>query len=217
MRVLIIEDEIDLARAIARALREDGLAVDLVHDGPGGLHQATHCEYDLILLDLMLPGLDGWSLLEQLRRTRNTPVLILTARDGVDDRIRGLDGGADDYLVKPFELDELRARIRALIRRAAGRASRLLAAGEVELDCSARTVRRAGEPVTLTAREFAVVEYMMMHQGELVTRTMLYEHIYDDEQETLSNVLDVHVANLRRKLGRGFIRTRRGEGYVVDG
>ncbi|MBI4880021.1 MAG: response regulator transcription factor [Planctomycetes bacterium] len=217
MRVLIVEDEPDLARVLGKTLEEDGFAVDLAHDGESGQHLAESVDYDVILLDLMLPRRDGWTVLGGLRKRKQTPVLIITARDAVGDRIRGLDSGADDYLVKPFELGELRARIRALIRRSAGRASAILSSGEVELDTRSRTVRRKGETVPLTPKQYAVAEYLLMHRGELVTRAMLYEHVYDEDEDTLSNVVDVYVAQLRRKLGQDFIRTRRGEGYIVDG
>ncbi len=217
MRILIIEDEADLARAVRKALEDDCFSVDVAHDGESGQYQAESCDYDAILLDLMLPRRDGWTVLKQLRRTKNTPVLILTARDGVDERVRGLDGGADDYLIKPFELDELRARIRSLIRRSAGKASRILRAGDVEFDTASRTVRRSGNDVTLSPKEYAVAEYLMMHRGELVTRTRLYDHVYDESEDTLSNVMDVYISNLRRKLGKDFIKTRRGEGYLING
>ncbi|MBI1853059.1 MAG: response regulator transcription factor [Planctomycetes bacterium] len=215
MRILIIEDETDLARAVRKALEEDGFAVDVAHDGESGLYQAQTCDYDAILLDLMLPRRNGWTVLDQLRKTKDTPVLILTARDGVDDRVRGLDDGADDYLVKPFNLDELRARIRSLIRRSAGKASSILRAGDVEFDTASRTVRKAGKAVTLSPKEYSVAEFLMMHRGELVTRTKLFEHVYDESEDTLSNVMDVYISNLRRKLGKDFITTRRGEGYLI--
>ncbi len=216
MRLLLAEDELDLARALGRALEENGYAVDVVHDGLEAAHLGTSVEYDAILLDLMLPERDGFEVLAEVRAARATPVLILTARDGVDDRVRGLDGGADDYLVKPFELKELLARVRALIRRAAGRAVPRIEVGDVALDPAARTVTKGGVPVRLSPKEFAVAEFLLTHRGRLVTRTMLVEHVYDDAEETASNVLDVYVASLRRKLGREFVRTRRGEGYIVD-
>lgn len=216
MRLLLAEDELDLARALGRALEENGYAVDVVHDGLEAAHLGTSVEYDAILLDLMLPERDGFEVLAEVRAARATPVLILTARDGVDDRVRGLDGGADDYLVKPFELKELLARVRALIRRAAGRAVPRIEVGDVALDPAARTVTKGGVPVRLSPKEFAVAEFLLTHRGRLVTRTMLVEHVYDDAEETASNVLDVYVASLRRKLGREFVRTRRGEGYIID-
>ena len=216
MRVLVIEDEPELLRALAQALREDGYAVDEAADGEEGLFKATSWEYDAVVLDLMLPRLDGWGVLAGLRRGRKTPVLILTARDAVPDRVRGLDAGADDYLVKPFELAELLARLRALIRRAAGQADPVLALGDVAVDTRARTVTRGGRPVALTAREYALVELLALHRGRLVTRAQIYEHLFDEDEDTLSNLVEVHVSNVRKKLGKDFITTRRGQGYVID-
>jgi two-component system OmpR family response regulator len=216
MRVLVVEDEPELLRVLAKALREEGYAVDEAADGDEGLFKATSWDYDAIVLDLMLPGRDGWQVLDGLRRQRATPVLILTARDGVRDRVRGLDAGADDYLIKPFDLAELFARLRALIRRAAGRAGSVLAAGDVVLDTRARAVARGGVPVALTAREYALVELLMLHRGELVTRSQIYEHLFDENEDSLSNLVEVHVFNVRKKLGKDFISTRRGQGYVVD-
>jgi two-component system OmpR family response regulator len=215
MRVLVIEDEPELLGVLARALREEGYAVDEAGDGEEGLFKATSWDYDAVVLDLMLPRLSGWQLLERLRQGKKTPVLILTARDGVHDRVRGLDTGADDYLVKPFELDELFARLRALIRRAAGQPNPQIALGEVVVDPRSRAVTRRGEPVGLTAREYAIVELLALHRGELVTRTQLYEHLFDENDDTLSNLLEVHIANVRRKLGKDFIVTRRGQGYMI--
>lgn len=217
MRVLIIEDEPDLQQAVAMALREEGYAVDTADDGENGLFKATAWEYDAVILDVMLPRMDGWTLLEKLRRTKSVPVLMLTARDGLADRVRGLDAGADDYLVKPFELAELLARLRALIRRSAGQPQPALELGDVRIDTSARTVTRAGETVPLTAMEYALVEFLALRRGKLVTRTMIYEHLFDEEEDTLSNLIDVHVSNIRKKLGREFITTRRGQGYLIDG
>ena len=216
MRVLVIEDEPELLRALAQALREDSYAVDEAADGEEGLFKATSWEYDAVVLDLMLPRLDGWGVLAGLRRDRKTPVLILTARDAVADRVRGLDAGADDYLVKPFELSELLARLRALIRRAAGQADPVLAVGDVAVDTRARTVTRGGRPIALTAREYALVELLALHRGRLVTRAQIYEHLFDEDEDTLSNLVEVHVSNVRKKLGKDFITTRRGQGYVVD-
>ena len=197
-------------------LREDGYAVDEASDGEEGLFKATTWDYDSIILDLMLPGLDGWTLLSSLRQQRKTPVLILTARDAVADRVRGLDTGADDYLVKPFVLAELLARVRALIRRAAGQASPILTLGEVVVDTQARGVTRQGLPVLLTAREYALLELLVLHRGQVVTRTQIYEHLFDEAEDSLSNLVEVHMSNLRKKLGKDFITTRRGLGYVID-
>lgn len=216
MRVLVIEDEPDLLRVLAQSLREAGYAVDAAADGESGLYSAGTGEYDAIILDLMLPKIDGFSLLRELRKTKQTPVLILTARDAVADRVKGLDTGADDYLTKPFELSELLARVRALIRRAAGDASSVIEIGDVTVDTLARVVRRSGELVPLTAREYALIEFLSVHRGELVTRTMIYDHLFDESDDTLSNLVDVHVVNIRKKLGKDFITTRRGQGYLID-
>jgi two-component system OmpR family response regulator len=215
MRVLVVEDEPDLLFAVAQAIREAGYAVDTAEDGDDGLFKALGGQYDVIVLDLMLPKKDGWTVLRELRKSQSTPVLVLTARDAVPDRIKGLDSGADDYLTKPFELGELLARIRALIRRAAGKASATIEVGEVVVDTSAKAVTRRGQSVPLTAREYVLVEFLAMHRGELVTRSMIYDHLYDEDDDSLSNLIDVHVSNVRKKLGKAFITTRRGQGYVL--
>jgi DNA-binding response OmpR family regulator len=217
MRVLVVEDEPELLRAVSQALREQGYAVDVAEDGEEGLFRATSWEYDVIVLDLMLPKVDGWQLLQTVRKSKKTPVLILTARDAIDDRVRGLDSGADDYLVKPFELAELFARLRALIRRAAGQASGSVQLGDVTLDLRGRTVMHGDTPVMLTAREYALVELLALHRGEVVTRTQIYDHLFDENDDSLSNLIEVHVSNIRRKLGKDFIVTRRGLGYAIDG
>ncbi|WP_422929569.1 response regulator transcription factor [Singulisphaera sp. PoT] len=217
MKVLIVEDEVDLGRGLWLALEEDGYSVDLVRDGETALHQARNGSYDAMVLDLMLPRLDGWSVLRNLREDEaKTPVLMLTARDSVADRVRGLDEGADDYLTKPFEIEELLARLRALIRRAAGQPTPRLRLGDVVVDTVAGIVRKNGQAVDLTAKEYALVEFLARNRGKLMSRSTIYEHIYADDDETLSNVLDVYVSNLRRKLGKEFITTRRGQGYIVD-
>ena len=216
MRILIIEDEADLLASLAKALREEGYAVDTADDGEEGLYKAQRWDYDALVLDVMLPRLDGWTLLERLRQTKKTPVLMLTARDTARDRVHGLDTGADDYMVKPFDLNELFARLRALIRRAAGQTRNTLDIGGLVIDTAARRVTRAGQVIALTAREYALVEFLALHRGEVVTRTTLYEHLFDEDDNTLSNLLDVHVSNLRKKLGAGFITTRRGHGYSIE-
>lgn len=215
MRILIVEDEPDLARALKKALEEDGFAVDTAGDGESGLFNAESWEYDAIVLDLMLPGLDGWTVLKRLRAKKKTPVLLLTARDAMVDKVRGLNSGADDYLTKPFALDELLARLRALIRRSADKPSPTLRLGSIEINTASKTVKSGGKPVGLTPKEYALVELLALHRGELVTRTMIYDHIYDESDATLSNVVDVYVSNVRRKLGKEFVKTRRGQGYIV--
>lgn len=215
MRILLIEDEPDLRRSLAQALREESYAVDVAADGIEGLDKALTWDYDAVLLDAMLPGLDGWGVLERLRRRKATPVIMLTARDGARDRVRGLDAGADDYVVKPFDLGELFARLRAVIRRFGTQADSRWRLGRVEMDVAARLVWLDGAEVSLTAREYALVEYLAIHRGRLVTRSSLYEHLFDENESTLSNLLDVHVSNVRKKLGRDFIATRRGHGYRI--
>jgi two-component system OmpR family response regulator len=217
MRILIVEDEPDLLHGLAQALQEEGYAVDTAAEGETGLFNAQNYDYDAVVLDVMLPKMDGWEILRKLRQTKKTPVLMLTARDQSKDRVRGLDTGADDYVVKPFDLPELFARLRALIRRSAGRTSNVLTVGEVMIDTGARQVLRGGQEVALTAREYALVEYLALHRGEVVTRTALYEHLFDENESTLSNLLDVHVSNIRKKLGADFITTRRGHGYCMGG
>jgi two-component system, OmpR family, response regulator len=216
MRLLVVEDEPRLLRNLAKALREEGYAVDTAEDGDEGLYKAETYDYDAIVLDVMLPQRDGWEILAKVRTQKQTPVLMLTARDGPTDRVRGLDTGADDYLVKPFDLSELLARIRALIRRSAGQAKPSLELGDVVIDTRARSVVRAGQAVTLTAREYAILEYLALHRGEVVVRTTLYEHLFDENDDTLSNLVDVHVFSIRKKLGRELIATRRGQGYCIE-
>ena len=216
MRVLIVEDELDLATALERALRDEGYACDVALDGADGLQRASEVDYDLLVLDLMLPGLDGRRLLVRLRQARDTPVLVLTARDELAQKVALLDAGADDYLTKPFALEELLARVRALIRRGAHEAAPTVEVEGLTIDLVAREVSRGGERLALTPKEFALVEFLILHRGELVTRTQLYEHLWDERGDTLSNVVDVYVSNVRRKLGRDFLRTRRGEGYILD-
>ncbi len=221
MRLLVVEDEPDLLDSLARALREEDYAVDTAADGTEGLFKATESRYDAIVLDVMLPGLDGWKVLEKIRSSKNpaiksTPVLMLTARDRTTDRVRGLDTGADDYLVKPFDLPELFARVRAIIRRSAGLADPVIHLGPISLDTRAREVRKGKETIPLTAREYSLLEYLATRQGEVVTRTTLYEHLFDENESTFSNLLDVHVSNLRKKLGHELITTRRGHGYCIE-
>lgn len=216
MRLLIIEDDELLLRSLAMGLREENYAVDTASDGEAGLFKASEFDYDCIILDGMLPVFDGWEILRRLRPIKRTPVLMLTARDAVPDRIRGLDAGADDYLTKPFDGDELLARIRALIRRSSGLASSLIEIHNVVIDTAARTVTHQGSEISLTAREYSLVEYLALHRGHVISRSELYEHLFDEDDDTLSNLLDVHVSNIRKKLGSEFITTRRGHGYAIE-
>jgi len=221
MRILLVEDEPDAARMIAKGLREQAYAVDVVGDGEAALFQAAMADYDAIVLDVLLPLKDGLEVCRELRREgRAVPTLMLTARDSVEARIAGLDSGADDYLVKPFALGELLARLRALIRRGA-RPLRpeTLRVGEVELDTRAHRVCKHGREVALTAREYALLEYLVRRAGEVVGRAEIAEHVWDETYDAFSNVIEVYVRRLRRKLddagAESLIRTRRGEGYEL--
>lgn len=216
MRLLLIEDEPELLHTLANALRDEGFAVDTADHGDEGLEKALEASYDAILLDVMLPGLDGWDILRQLREKKTTPVLMLTARDRTSDRVRGLNSGADDYVVKPFDLAELIARLRALIRRSTHHAQSHLTFGDVRIDLTARRVTRGGDEVPLTARQYALLEFLALHRGEVITRTQLYEHLFDESESSLSNLLDVYVSTLRKKLGHHLITTRRGHGYSIE-
>jgi len=215
MRILVVEDEIDLQESLAQALREDGYAVDTADNGEDGLFKAKAWEYDAIILDWMMPKMNGVELLRRLRREKKTPVLLLTAKDAVSDRVTGLDEGADDYLIKPFSLVELLARVRSVIRRSTGNASNRITIGTVEIDLASKTVKESGTVIELTAREYAMLELLAVHAGKLVSRTMIYNHIFDENDDTLSNLVDVHISHLRKKLGKDFIETRRGQGYIL--
>jgi two-component system OmpR family response regulator len=216
MKVLVVEDEPRLQRSLAKALRETGYAVDVASDGEEALYKAESSDYNVIVLDVMMPKMDGWEVLDRLRRRKRTPVLMLTAKDTSTDRVRGLDLGADDYVVKPFDLPELLARLRSLIRRSAGHASVSIEIEDIVIDTRARTVTKAGEPVTLTAREFGILEYLALHRGKVVSRTEIYEHLVDENDDTMSNLLDVHVFAIRKKLRPDLITTRRGQGYCIE-
>ena len=217
MRVLLVEDNTGLAEGVSHALARAGFTVDTLADGAlADTALATGPSPDLLILDLGLPGMDGIALLRRLRTRGDTvPVLVLTARDTVDDRVRGLDGGADDYLVKPFDLAELCARARALVRRSQGRAEPLLRVGTLELDPSGRCVSLDGAPLDLAPREYAVLVALMESAGRVVPKRRLEERVYSWDQEVGSNAVEVHVHHLRRKLGDGWIRTVRGVGYVL--
>jgi DNA-binding response OmpR family regulator len=220
MRLLLVEDSVRLQRSLGTALRKSGHAVDVAGDGEEGLWQAESHDYDVIILDIMLPKRDGLSLLAELRRQgRTVHVLLLTARDTVPDRVQGLQAGADDYLVKPFALEELLARVQALGRRAYGTKQPQLRIGELEIDTVARCARRAGQIVDLTAREYLLLEYLARRRGEVVSRAEIEAHIYDEQVDPMSNVVDSAVCSLRKKLGAAgepaLIHTRRGLGYVL--
>jgi two-component system, OmpR family, response regulator len=221
VRVLLVEDDDKFAQAVRRGLRNEGYAVDTVADGEAALAQTNVWDYDAVILDVMLPGRDGFDVCHTLRkRDYWAPVLMLTARAEVDDRIRGLDAGADDYLLKPFSFGELLARLRALMRRAPADRPACLEVGDLVVDPATHEVRRAGESVVLTAREFAVLEYLARHPHEIVTRTRLLEHVWDENYPGSTNIVDVYVGYLRKKLERPFrrrlIRTVRGVGFVLD-
>jgi len=216
MRVLLVEDDRMIGQAVQTALRQDGYAIDWVRDAEAADTALATAEFDLVLLDLGLPGRDGVSLLRAMRsRADKTPVLIVTARDEVQDRIGGLDAGADDYLVKPFDLEELAARMRALLRRSAGRAASVFQHGGVRIDPSTREVARDGEPVSLSSREYAVLEALMMRPGAILSRAQLEDRLYGWGESVESNAVEVYIHGLRRKLGHDFIQNVRGVGYFV--
>jgi DNA-binding response OmpR family regulator len=220
MRVLVVEDYDVLRDSITQGLQEAGYAVDASADGEDGLWHAESNDYDVIVLDLMLPKLDGMTMLKRLRaRGNRTHVLLLTARDAPADRVRGLDSGADDYLVKPFVFAELLSRVRALVRRRYDAKSPVLRVGDMEIDTTKRAVRRAGQTVELSGREYALLELLAVRAGQVVTRADIWEHLYDANAETGSNVVDVFIGHLRRKVERPglppLIHTRRGHGYVL--
>ncbi|MFN7982960.1 MAG: response regulator transcription factor [Vicinamibacterales bacterium] len=223
MRLLLVEDEPTAARVLAKGLREHAYAVDVAADGGAALEALAAADYDLIILDLMLPGIDGVSVCRSVRASKNAvPILVVTARDAVDARVEGLDAGADDYLVKPFDFRELLARIRALIRR--GRQPLLgehLEVGALVVDTRARLASIGGRNLSLTAKEYALLEFLVRRLGSVVSRAEIAEHVWDEHYDPLSNVIDVYVQRLRRKLDPAdtgsYIRTRRGEGYVMVG
>ena len=221
MRILVIEDDQRLAFAVRRGLTEGGFAVDVTHAGDDGLAAALSTPYDVVVLDIMLPRLDGLQLTRELRARRvATPILMLTARDTVDDRVKGLGTGADDYLVKPFAMRELVARIRALARRQLPDRNEVLQAGPISMDTTAHAVRVCDQPVELTAKEFAVLQFFLLHQRQLLTRTQIIEHVWDYDFDGGHNLIEVYVGRLRRKIlevggGDPFV-TLRGAGYRFD-
>ena len=218
MRVLVVEDEVKMAGLLRRGLSEDGLAVDVAGSGEDAVVRARATDYDAIVLDVMLPGMSGFETCRRLRDLGTwTPVLMLTARDAIEDRIAGLDGGADDYLTKPFSLGELQARLRALCRRQLGERPTLLRVGDLELDPASRRVSRGDSEIDLSAKEFALLEAFMRHPGRVLTRFQLLENVWDYSYESRSNIVDVYVRYLRQKVDRPFgvdsIETVRGSGY----
>ncbi|MEY5008397.1 MAG: response regulator transcription factor [Sphingomonadaceae bacterium] len=217
MRILIVEDEPNLGRQLKSTLEQTGYAVDLAADGEEGHFLGATENYDAVILDLGLPEIDGLTVLDRWRKEgRTTPVLVLTARDSWSDKVAGLDAGADDYLAKPFQTQELIARLRALIRRASGNASSELTAGDVRLDTRSGRVTLAGEPVKMTAQEYKLLSYLMHHKGKVVSRTELIEHIYDQDFDRDSNTIEVFVTRIRKKLGQDVITTIRGLGYSLE-
>jgi two-component system OmpR family response regulator len=217
MRLLIVEDEPNLGQQLKNALEGAGYAVDLATDGEEGLYLGSNEQYDAIILDLGLPEIDGLTVLDRWRKEgKTTPVLVLTARDSWSDKVAGLDAGADDYVAKPFQTEELIARLRALIRRASGNASAELIAGDIRLDTRSGKVTKDGEPVKLTAQEYKLLSYLLHHKGKVVSRTELIEHIYDQDFDRDSNTIEVFVTRIRKKLGADVITTIRGLGYSLD-
>ncbi|MDP8266812.1 MAG: response regulator transcription factor [Candidatus Aceula meridiana] len=222
MRVLLIEDEKKVASFIRRGLKEKGFAVDVVHDGEKGLFSAEINPYDLIILDIMLPGKDGIFICRQLRKKNIvTPILMLTARDDVEDKVSGLDSGADDYLTKPFEFAEFLARVRALTRRKGSPKITTLRVANLKLDQVTHKVTRAGKEIDLTATEYSLLEYLMLNANQVVTRTMISEHVWSEDFDSFSNVINVYVNYVRKKVDAGFseplIHSIRGTGYILKG
>lgn len=220
MRILLVEDEKKIVNFIERGLKEERYAVDVAYDGEKALYLADINQYDLIILDIMLPYRDGISVCKELHSKKiDAPILMLTARDSVDDKVRGLDSGADDYLTKPFAFEELLARVRALLRRKRAEKSTFLKAADLELDQVTHNVKRAGKEIVLTSKEYALLEYFMLHANQVVTRTMISEHVWNEDFDSFTNIIDVYVNYLRNKIDEGFkkqlIYTIRGAGYIL--
>lgn len=221
MKILIVEDERKTGEYLRQGLREAGFVTDLARDGVDGAHLATQNDYDLVVLDVMLPGIDGWEVLRRIRgQGRSMPVLFLTARDQVDDRVKGLELGADDYLVKPFAFSELLARVRTLLRRGSGRESQRLRVADLELDLLRRRASRAGRRIDLTAKEFALLAALARRQGEIISKTVIAEQVWDINFESNANVVEVAIKRLRAKIDNPFkhklLHTIRGMGYVLE-
>jgi two-component system copper resistance phosphate regulon response regulator CusR len=221
VRILLVEDESRVAGFIAKGLREQAYAVDIASDGEQALYQAAVNQYDIVILDVMLPVKDGHTVCRELRGSGfRAPILMLTARGAVDDRVEGLDSGADDYLAKPFDFKELLARLRALLRRSAGLRPQVARVADLTLNTASHAVTRAGKPICLTAKEYALIEFLVLNQGRVVGREQIGQHVWDENFDPLSNVIDVYIKRLRSKLDTGFsrrlIHTRRGEGYILS-
>lgn len=220
MRILVVEDERDLNRIICKKLKVEGYSVDSCYDGEEALTYIDGANYDIIIMDIMMPKKNGYEVLAQIRKEKiATPVLFLTAKDGIEDRVKGLDLGADDYIVKPFHFDELMARVRAMIRRNHGSTTNILKIDDLELDCGTRVVKRAGKEIDLSAKEFSILEYMMQNQGIVLSREKIEEHIWNYDYQGASNMVDVYIRYLRVKIDKDFntklIHTVRGVGYVL--
>jgi two-component system OmpR family response regulator len=216
MRILIVEDNNQLRKSLVDYMRDEGFATDSAADGDEGLYKAMNWDYDLLLLDVMLPGIYGWDVLKNLREAgKMMPAIMLTARDQVEDRVKGLNVGADDYLVKPFDMEELVARVRAALRRTGGSPNPELVMGPIKLNTAAKNITFHEVPIVLTSREYALMEILMMHRDEVVSRDYIYEHLFDERDDTMSNMLDVYIYKLRQKFDKKHIVTRRGLGYQV--
>ena len=221
MRVLLVEDDERIAGFVSKGLRESSYAVDVVTDGNKALYQILLYQYDVIILDVMLPGTDGFNVCRDVRKSGNqTPILMLTARDAVEDKITGLDTGADDYITKPFAFEELLARLRALLRRQSKLRPSSIVVADLEIDMSARRVHRGGSEIPLTAKEYALLEYLARERGKVIGRTEISEHVWDETFDPFSNLIEVYIRRLRVKIDEGYerqlIHTRRGAGYVLD-
>ncbi|MGD2296012.1 MAG: response regulator transcription factor [Candidatus Aminicenantes bacterium] len=221
MRILVVEDDKKVAAFLQKGLREEQYAVDVCYDGEDAVYEAQTIPYDVIILDIMLPKKDGFTICKELRENKVlTPILMLTAKDSLDDKVTGLSEGADDYLTKPFSFEELLARIRALLRRSQEYKTGILKAGDLELDPLKRTVRKAGTPVALTGKEYALLEYLLRNKGRIVSQSKIIEHVWDRNYDGASNIVNVHINHLREKIDKDsqvkLIRTVRGQGYTID-
>ena len=219
MKILLIEDNQRTQEWVTQGLSEAGYVIDAVSDGRDGLYLALKDDYALIILDIMLPGMDGWQILQTLRTAKQTPVICLTARDYVDDRVRGLDSGANDYLVKPFSFEELSARLRAMMRGSFGVTDNVLHIADLSLDCTSHRVMRGGKEITLSAKEYAMLEYFMYNQGRVLSREMIEDHVWNFDYEGGTNIVDVYISYLRKKIDGGYdkklIHTVRGRGFIM--